>query len=77
MLGNVLAVLRAAGGGPEHVVRVTGYVRDIEDYKANARAIGEAWRKLMGRDYPAIALVEVSRLWDLEALIELEVTAVL
>lgn len=75
-LGNMLEVLRAAGGGPEHLVRITGYVCNLEDYQANAPEIGAAWRRIMGREYPAMALVEVSRLWSADALIELEGTAV-
>ena len=75
-LGNVLAVLAEAGGGPEHVVRMTWYVVDRADYLESAPAIGEAYRSVMGRVYPAMSAVEVSALMEAEAKVEIEVTAV-
>jgi enamine deaminase RidA (YjgF/YER057c/UK114 family) len=76
-LTNLLAALRAAGGSPEHLAKVTIYAVDPEDYRARAREIGEVWRRLAGRDYPAMALIGIARLWDTAALVELEGIAVL
>lgn len=76
-LGNLLAALRAAGGGPEHLARVTIYATDVEDYRTHATELGSVWRSLAGRDYPAMALVGVVRLWDVDALVELDGLAVL
>jgi len=75
-LENVLAVVRAAGGGPEHVVRLTLYVTDRRQYLADLPAVGEAYRRAMGRRYPAMALVEVAGLLEPGALVEIEGTAV-
>jgi enamine deaminase RidA (YjgF/YER057c/UK114 family) len=71
-LGNLLTALRAAGGGPEHLASVTIYIVDVPDYRTHAREIGEVWRRLAGRDYPAMAGIGVARLWDDEALVELQ-----
>jgi enamine deaminase RidA (YjgF/YER057c/UK114 family) len=76
-LGNTLAVLREAGAGPEHVARMTWYVTDRREYLARARDIGEVYRALMGRHYPAMAVVEVSALIEERARVEIETTAVL
>ena len=76
-LANLLAALAAAGGGPEHLARMTVYATDPEDYRARAAEIGRVWRDRAGRDYPAMALVGVVRLWDTEALVELDGIAVL
>ncbi|HEY3008693.1 MAG TPA: RidA family protein [Micromonosporaceae bacterium] len=76
-LGNLLTALREAGGEPHHLVSVTIYIVDIPRYRANARQIGEVWRRLCGRDYPASAGVGVARLWDDEALVEIGGVAVL
>lgn len=76
-LGNLLTALRAAGGGPEHLAQLTIYIVDVADYRAHAGQIGEVWRRLMGRAYPATAGVGVSRLWDDDALVEVQGTAVL
>lgn len=76
-LGNLLVALRAAGGEPAHLASLTVYVTDIEDYKARAREIGAVWRRLAGADYPATAAVGVSRLWDAEALVEVQGNAVI
>ena len=75
-LENVVAVLAEAGGGPEHIVRMTWYVTDRADYLASAAEIGEAYRSVMGRVYPAMSAVEVSALMEAEAKVEIEVTAV-
>ena len=74
---NVLTVVRESGGKPEHIGRLTIYVTDLEAYVTNLKPIGEAYRKRMGRHYPAMALVEVKALMESNALIEVEATAVL
>jgi enamine deaminase RidA (YjgF/YER057c/UK114 family) len=71
-LGNLLTALRAAGGGPEHLASLTIYIVDVPDYRSHAREIGEVWRRLAGRDYPATAGIGVARLWDDEALVEVQ-----
>lgn len=76
VLTNSLAILGEGGAGPEHVVRMTWYVTDRDEYVASLEAIGAAWRAHMGRNYPAIAVVEVSRLVEPDARIEIETTAV-
>jgi enamine deaminase RidA (YjgF/YER057c/UK114 family) len=76
-LGNLLTALRAAGGRPENLASLTVYIVDMDDYKAHAREIGRVWRRLVGTDYPAMAGIGVSRLWDEEALVEVQGTAVL
>ncbi|MGH6693615.1 MAG: RidA family protein [Gemmatimonadales bacterium] len=75
-LEHVLAVVRAAGGGPEHIGRLTIYVTDRQAYLASLKPLGEVHRRLMGRHYPAMALVEVRALVDPQALVEMEATAV-
>ena len=74
-LKNVVAVVRAAGGKPEHLVRVTLYVTDKRAYVAKRAEIGDAWREIVGRHYPAMALVEVAGLLEPGALVEIEATA--
>jgi enamine deaminase RidA (YjgF/YER057c/UK114 family) len=76
-LTNLLAALTAAGGKPEHLAKVTIYAVDPEDYRGHAGEIGQVWRRLAGRDYPAMALIGIVRLWDTAALVELEGIAVL
>ena len=76
-LANLLAALEAAGGDPGHLVSMTVYIVDMDDYKAHAREIGRVWKRLVGSDYPAMAGIGVSRLWDAEALVEVQGTAVL
>ena len=75
-LRNVLEVVRAAGGGPEHVAQLTVFVADIAAYARARRAIGESWRAIMGRRFPAMALVEVKALLEPGALVEIQGTAV-
>ena len=75
-LENVVAVLAEAGGRPEHIVRMTWYVTDRADYLAAAAEIGEVYRSVIGRVYPAMSAVEVSALMEAEAKVEIEVTAV-
>jgi enamine deaminase RidA (YjgF/YER057c/UK114 family) len=74
-LGNLLTALRAAGGEPADLVSVTIYLTDLDGYRAAAREIGEVWRRLAGREYPAMAAVGVHRLWDPEALVEVQAVA--
>ncbi len=76
-LERVLEVVRAAGGGPEHIGRMTVYIVDRQAYLANRKPLGEVHRRLMGRHYPAMALVEVQALVDANAAVEIEATAVL
>jgi enamine deaminase RidA (YjgF/YER057c/UK114 family) len=76
-LDNTLAVLREAGAGPEHVVRMTWYLTDKRDYLARAHELGEVYRARMGRHYPAMAVVEVSALIEDRAKVEIETTAVI
>jgi enamine deaminase RidA (YjgF/YER057c/UK114 family) len=76
-LTNLLTALTAAGGTPCDLARVTVYATDVAAYRAHAPELGRLWRKLAGRDYPAMAVVEVVRLWDEEALVELDGFAVL
>ncbi|WP_030177821.1 RidA family protein [Streptomyces sp. NRRL S-813] len=76
-LTNLLTALRAAGGSPADLARVTVYATDIAAYRAHAPELGGIWRRLAGRDYPAMAVVQVVRLWDEEAMVELDGFAVL
>ncbi|MFF9623040.1 RidA family protein [Streptomyces griseosporeus] len=76
-LGNLLAALAAAGGTPADLARVTVYATDVAEYRAHARELGRIWRESAGRDYPAMAVVGVVRLWDEQALVELDGFAVL
>ncbi len=76
-LGNVLAVLRQAGGEPGDIGRLTIYVTDMAQYRAGLKPLGEAYRRRMGTHFPAMALVEVTSLVDQRALVEIEATAVL
>lgn len=75
-LDNTLAVMREAGAGPEHVARMTWYIIDKRAYLAALAEIGAIWREKMGRNYPAMAVVEVKALIEDEALVEIETTAV-
>jgi enamine deaminase RidA (YjgF/YER057c/UK114 family) len=75
-LSNVLAVLAEAGAGPEHVVRLTWYVTDRDEYVASLKEIGAAYREVMGRHFPAMAVVAVSGLVEASAKVEIEATAV-
>ncbi len=76
-LGNLLLALREAGGAPEHLASLTIYAVDLGDYRAHAREIGAVWRRLAGPQYPAMAGIGVSRLWDTEALVEIQGHAVI
>ena len=75
-LENIIAVLKEADGKPEHLVRLTWYVLDKQEYMNSLKAVGEAYRELMGRHYPTMAVVQVSGLVEPEARLEIEATAV-
>ncbi|AXH96640.1 RidA family protein [Ornithinimicrobium avium] len=74
---SLLTSLRAAGGEPTDLASLTVYIVDMDDYKAHAREIGQVWKRLLGRHYPAMAGIGVARLWDVEALVEVQGFAVL
>ena len=74
---NVITVLKEARGKPEHLVRLTWYVLDRQEYLNSLKAVGDAYRELMGRHYPTMAVVQVSGLMEPEARLEIEATAVL
>jgi len=76
-LQNVIEVLKQANGRPEHLVRLTWYVLDKREYLNALRAVGEAYRDLMGKHYPTMAVVQVSGLVEDEARLEIEATAVI
>ncbi|HWV38376.1 MAG TPA: RidA family protein [Vulgatibacter sp.] len=76
-LANVLEVVRAAGGGPENVARMTIYVTDKRAYLDQLPEVGEAWKRHMGRNYPAMAMVQAADLVEDRALVEIEATCVL
>ena len=75
-LKNIVAVLAEAGAGPEHVTRMTWYITDKADYLTRQREMGEVYRGIMGRHFPAMAMVEVSALMEDRAKVEIETTAV-
>jgi enamine deaminase RidA (YjgF/YER057c/UK114 family) len=76
-LANVVAVLAAAGARPEHIARMTWYVTDKAEYVANYKALGAAYRAVIGRHYPAMTAIEVSALIEDRARVEIEATAVI
>ncbi|MBX3473321.1 MAG: RidA family protein [Planctomycetes bacterium] len=76
-LRNVRACVEAAGGRVEHLGRVNLYVTDKQEYAANLRAVGETWREIMGRHFPAMALLEVKGLLEPGAKVEIEATGVI
>jgi enamine deaminase RidA (YjgF/YER057c/UK114 family) len=76
-LDNVITVVREAGGGTEHIVKVLAFVTDLDKYRDATRAIGEGWRARMGKRYPAMSLVKVAGLLEPGALVEIEGVAVL
>ena len=75
-LQNVHAVLACAGAGPEHMVRMTWYIVDRDEYNTRLRELGSVYREVMGKHFPAMTCVEVSRLVEARAKVEIEVTAV-
>jgi enamine deaminase RidA (YjgF/YER057c/UK114 family) len=76
-LKNTLAVLAEAGGRPEHIVRMTWYITDKKEYLGAIREVGAAYRELIGRHYPAMAVVQVAALMEDAAKVEIESTAVI
>jgi enamine deaminase RidA (YjgF/YER057c/UK114 family) len=76
-LRNILIILSDAGATPNHIARMTWYVTDMQAYRESAKELGKVWRELMGRHYPAMAVVGVTELVEREALVEIEVTAIL
>ena len=76
-LRNVVAVVREAGGGPEHIGNLTIFVTDKKEYIAEAKSIGNAYREAMGKHFPAMALVQVADLLDDRAKVEIQAIAVL
>ena len=76
LLSNIVAVLAAGGAAPHHVVRMTWYVRDMDEYLEARPALGEIYREVMGDHYPAMALVAITRLVEPKARLEIETTAV-
>jgi enamine deaminase RidA (YjgF/YER057c/UK114 family) len=77
LLKNIVAVLKEGGAGPEHIVRMTWYVTDMDAYRSSLPELGKVYRAVMGRNYSAMALVQVSSLVEPEALLEIETTAVI
>ena len=75
-LCNIVAVLAEGGARPEHVVRLTWYVLDMDEYAAARKELGAAYREVMGEHFPAMALVQVGRLFERQARLEIEATAV-
>ncbi len=71
-LGNLLTALHAAGGTPSDLVSLSVYIVDMDDYRAHARDIGRVWKRLIGSSYPAMAGIGVARLWDADALVEVQ-----
>jgi enamine deaminase RidA (YjgF/YER057c/UK114 family) len=76
-LSNLLTALAEAGGEPADLVSLTVYIVDMDDYRAHSREIGAVWKRLVGSEYPAMAGLGVNRLWDADALVEVQGTAVL
>ena len=73
---NIIAVLREADAGPEHMVRMTWYILDRDEYAARLKELGAVYREVVGRNFPTMSCVEVSRLIEARAKVEIEVTAV-
>ncbi len=76
-LVNTLAVLKEAGAGPEHIVRMTWYVTDKREYLSRLKELGRVYRKVIGKHFPAMALVQVAALVEDRAKVEIEATAVI
>ncbi|OSQ42967.1 RidA family protein [Thalassospira sp. MCCC 1A01428] len=76
-LRNIMAVVEAAGGRAEHICRLTWYVTEKQDYLSHQREVGEAYRRVLGKHFPAMTMVVVRALVEDEALVEIEATAVL
>ena len=76
-LRNIVAVLRAGGGGPEHLVRLTWYILDQDEYMRSRKALGPKYREILGAHFPAMTVVVVNGLLEPRARLEIEATAVL
>jgi enamine deaminase RidA (YjgF/YER057c/UK114 family) len=76
-LANLLVALEEAGGQPQQLASMTVYIIDMDDYLEKATELGRVWRQLVGSEYPAMAGIGVSRLWDADALVEVQGFAVL
>ena len=76
-LQNVMAVLKEAGAGPEHMVRMTWYVIDRDEYNARLKELGAVYREVIGKHFPAMTCVAVAALMEARAKVEIEVTAVI
>ncbi|TPQ31278.1 enamine deaminase RidA [Bradyrhizobium guangdongense] len=76
-LENIVAILAAGGARPDHLVRLTWYVVDMDEYVSNLKALGKVYREVVGTHYPAMALVQVVRLVEPSARVEIEATAVI
>jgi len=76
LFSNILAVLAEGGAGPEHLVRLTWYVVDLDEYRGNLKELGRAYREIIGAHYPAMAVVQVAGLVEKAARLEIEATAV-
>ena len=76
-LSNIVSILAAAGGKPEHIVRLTWFIVDKAEYLSRQREVGEAYRRVLGRHFPAMSVIVVKGLIEDEALVEIEATAVL
>ncbi len=76
-LKNIVAVLAEAGAGPQHMVRMTWYILDREEYNARLKELGAVYRDVIGKNYPAMSCVQVAGLMEARAKVEIEVTAVL
>ena len=74
---NTVAVLAEAGAGPEHVTRMTWYILDKQEYQSSLKDIGRVYREIMGKNYPAMAMLQVSALIEEQAKVEIETTAVI
>ena len=74
---NIVATLGCAGAGPEHMARMTWYVKDKRDYLERGRELGKVYQEILGKNYPAMTLIQVADLVEERALVEIEVTAVL
>lgn len=77
VLLNTVAILAEAGAGPEHIARMTWYITSREEYMSHLPAIGQIYKDIIGKNFPAMAVVEVSALVELEARIEIETTAII
>ncbi len=77
VLENIVAILAEAGAGPEHLVRLTWFVTDKREYLANLPALGAAYRRVLGKNFPAMSVMQVTGLMEDRAKVEIEATAVL